>query len=307
MSSIEGKPLAGRVALVAGATRGATRQVALHLAAAGAYVYATGRSSRTTGPSEYGRRETIEDVGDALGASGTGLRVDHLQRDQVAELVRRVETERGRLDVLVLGLFGADHYAQFGTPLWEHDLENGLRMLRIGIDGHVITAHTALPLLLRRPGGFVVELTDGTREYNRAYRHGTGFFYDLTKAAAERLVLGLGHELPPHGAAAVGVTPGWLRSEAMLDHFGVTEATWQDALEREPHFAISETPSFVARGVTSLVADPARSRFNGQVLTAFELATTYDVTDLDGSRPDAWRYVVEVQDAGGPPDVTGYR
>jgi NAD(P)-dependent dehydrogenase (short-subunit alcohol dehydrogenase family) len=180
-------------------------------------------------------------------------------------------------------------------------------MLRLGIDGHVITAHAAAPLLVARPGSFVVELTDGPREYNRAYRHAAGFFYDLTKAAADRLVLGLAHELPPHGGAAVGVTPGWLRSEAMLDVFGVTEETWRDALAAEPYFAISESPAYVARGVTALLADPGRARFNGSVLTSFDLAQTYDVDDVDGSRPDAWRYVVEVQDKGGPPDPTGYR
>jgi NAD(P)-dependent dehydrogenase (short-subunit alcohol dehydrogenase family) len=303
------RPLAGRVALVAGATRGATRQIALHLAAAGAYVYATGRSSRGTGPSEYGRAETIEDVGDELQAvgAGVGLRVDHLEPDQVRDLVARIDREQGRLDVLVIGLFGADFYARFGEPLWGHDLDQGLRMLRIGIDGHVVTAHVAAPLLIREPGAFVVELTDGTREYNSAYRHAAGFFYDLTKAAADRVVLGLAHELAPHGGAAVGVTPGWLRSETMLDLFGVSEANWRDALAKEPHFAISETPKFVARGVTALVADDDRARFNGRILTSFDLAQTYDVRDVDGSRPDAWRYLVEVQDPGRPADTTGYR
>ena len=316
MPTDDGSPLAGQVALVAGATRGATRQIALRLARAGAYVYATGRSSRATGPSELGRPETIDDVdetlrsiGDRAGGvgGGVGLRVDHLDAQQVRDLVDRIDREQGRLDVLVIGLFGADVYAQFGDPLWAHDLDGGLRMLRIGIDGHVITAHAAAPLLIRRPGAFVVEMTDGTREYNSDYRHAAGFFYDLTKAAGGRLVLGLAHELPPYGGAAVGVTPGWLRSEAMLDIFGVTEENWRDALGKEPNFGISETPVFVARGVTAMLADGDRSRFNGRVLTSFDLAQEYDVDDVDGSRPDAWRYLVEVQDRGGPPDTTGYR
>lgn len=303
------RPLAGQVALVAGATRGATRQIALELARAGAHVYATGRSSRVDGPSEYGRPETIEDVGDQLAQLGTGtaLRVDHLDPHGVRDLVARIDAAHGRLDILVIGLFGADHYLQFDTPLAEHDLDHGLRMLRIGIDGHVITCHAAASLLQRTGGALVVELTDGTRAYNRAYRHQVGLFYDLTKAAAERIVLAMTHELAPTGGSAVGVTPGWLRSEAMLDAFGVTEQTWRQALQWQPYFAISETPSFVARGVAALAADRGRSRFAGQVLTAFDLAQAYDVDDVDGSRPDAWRYVVEVQEAGGPPDPTGYR
>ncbi len=301
-------PLDGQVALVAGATRGASRAIAVELVRAGATVVATGRSSRTHGPSELGRPETVEDLDEQLRALGDGRaqRVDHLDPDQVRALVADLDREHGRLDLLVVGLFGADLLTEFGTRLWEHDLDRGLRMLRIGIDGHVITCALAGPLLARTPGALVVELTDGPSEYNRAYRSQVNLFYDLTKSAAERLVLGLAHDLAPTGTA-LGVTPGWLRSEAMLDALGVTEATWRDALVAQPHFAISETPSFVARGVAALVADPRRGDRGGQVLTAFELATRYDVDDLDGSRPDAWRYVVEVQDRGLPADVQGYR
>jgi NAD(P)-dependent dehydrogenase (short-subunit alcohol dehydrogenase family) len=250
----------------------------------------------------------VEDLDDELRALGDGRaeRVDHLEPDQVRDLVAGVERQHGRLDLLVVGLFGADLLTTFGTRLWEHDLDRGLRMLRIGIDGHLITCAVAGPLLARTPGALVVELTDGPSDYNRAYRSQVNLFYDLTKPAAERLVLGLAHDLAPTGTA-VGVTPGWLRSEAMLDAFGVTEATWRDALVSQPHFAISETPSFVARGVAALAADPSRADSGGRVLTAFQLAERYDVVDLDGSRPDAWRYVVEVQDRGLPADVTGYR
>ena len=304
----EAGPLAGQVALVAGATRGASRAIALELVRAGATVVATGRSSREHGPSELGRPETVEDLHDELQALGDGraLRVDHLDPAQVRALVADLDREHGRLDLLVVGLFGADLLTTFGTRLWEHDLDRGLRMLRIGIDGHVITCALAGPLLARTPGALVVELTDGPSEYNRAYRSQVNLFYDLTKAAAERLVLGLAHDLAP-GGTAVGVTPGWLRSEAMLAAFDVTEATWRDALVAQPHFAISETPAFVARGIAALAADPRRGDSGGRVLTAYELAERYGVDDVDGSRPDAWRYVVEVQDRGLPADVTGYR
>jgi NAD(P)-dependent dehydrogenase (short-subunit alcohol dehydrogenase family) len=303
------KPLAGRVALVAGATRGASRRIAVELAHAGAHVYATGRSSEKAGPSEYRRPETIEAVGRELAAVGTGtaLRVDHLEPDQVARLARRIDDEHGRLDILVIGLFGADHYMQFDTPFADHDLHGGLRMLRVGVDAHVITCHALVRLLQRTPDALFVELTDGTREYNRDYRHQAGLFYDLAKAAADRVVLAMSHELAGSGGTAVGVTPGWMRSEAMLDAFGVTEENWRDALAQEPYFAISETPTFVARGVAALAADPGRARHTGEVLTAHQLAVDYDVRDLDGSRPDAWRYIPEVQAAGGPPDASGYR
>ena len=303
------RPLSGRVALVAGATRGASRRIGVELARAGAHVYATGRSSETAGPSEYGRPETIEAVGRELAAVGTGtaLRVDHLEPDQVARLARRIDDDHGRLDVLVIGLFGADHYMQFDTPLADHDLRGGLRMLRVGVDAHVITCHALVPLLQRAAEALFVELTDGTREYNRAYRHQPGLFYDLAKTAADRIVLAMTHELEPSGGTAVGVTPGWMRSEAMLDAFGVTEDNWRDALAAEPYFAISETPSFVARGIAALAADPARGRRTGQSLTAHQLAVDYDLRDLDGSRPDAWRYITEVQAVGGPADASRYR
>lgn len=309
MTDTSSPALTGRVALVAGATRGASRRIAVELARAGAHVYATGRSSAASGRSEYGRPETIEAVGDELLSVGTGtaLRVDHLDPPQVHRLAQRISDDHGRLDILVIGLFGADHYAQFDTPLADHDLDNGLRMLRIGIDGHVITCHALVRLLQRSPDPLLIELTDGTRDYNQKYRRQAGLFYDLTKAAADRIVLAMQHELAPTGGVAVGVTPGWMRSEAMLDVFGVTEQNWREALGQERYFAISETPTFVARGVAALAADPERSRHGGQVLTAHQLAEQYDVRDLDGSRPDAWRYIAEVQDVSGPPDTAGYR
>ncbi len=300
--------LTGTVALVAGATRGAGRGIAVELGAAGAKVYCTGRSTRNA-PSDYGRPETIEETAalvDAAGGTGIAVRVDHLVPEQVRALVERIAAGHGRLDVLVNDVWGGELLFEWDAPLWEHDLDNGLRLLRLAVDTHLITSHHALPLLTRRPGGLVVEMTDGTLEYNAAtYRNSA--FYDLAKTAVLRLAFVQAHELEPHGATAVALTPGWLRSEMMLDAFGVTEATWRDALERVPHFAISETPRFVGRAVAALAADPGRGRWNGASLSSGGLAREYGFTDLDGSRPDAWRYLVEVQDRGLPADATGYR
>ena len=309
------KPLSGKVALVAGATRGAGRAIAVELARAGAYVYATGRSSRVTGPSEIERRETIEETGELMagaagargGAGRTALRVDHLEPDQVQDLVDRIASEQGRLDILVNDIFGGDRYSQWNTKLWEHDLVGGLRMLRMGIDTHLITASKAIPLMLNGASerGLVVEMTDGTKEYNRNYREVVGFYYDLVKAAVERITLGLTAELKGTKVTALAVTPGWLRSEAMLDHFGVTEETWRDATAREPHFCISESPAYVGRGIAALAADEGQDRYAGRVLTSHDLATAYGVTDADGSRPDCWRYVVEIQDPDKPATEAG--
>ncbi|MEY9212097.1 NAD(P)-dependent dehydrogenase (short-subunit alcohol dehydrogenase family) [Thermobifida halotolerans] len=300
--------LEGRVALVAGATRGAGRGIAVELGAAGATVYVTGRSTRER-RSEYDRPETIEDTAElvtAAGGRGIAVEVDHLEPDRVRALVRRVESEQGRLDVLVNDIWGGEPLFEWGTPVWEHDLERGLRLLRLAVETHAVTSHHALPLLLRTPGGLVVEMTDGTAEYN-ASRYRVSFFYDLAKAAVLRMAFALAHELGPRGATAVALTPGWMRSEIMLDHYGVTEDTWRDALDREPHFCISETPRYVGRAVAALAADPGVSRWNGASLSSGRLARVYGFTDLDGSQPDCWRYLVEVQDAGKPADPTGYR
>ena len=302
-------PLAGKVALVAGATRGAGRGTAVALGEAGATVYCTGRSTGTQ-RSEYDRPETIEETAELVGeAGGTGIAVavDHLEPVQVEALVGRIDAENGRLDVLVNNIWGAELLFEWNKPVWEHDLDKGLRILRLALDTHLITSHFALPLLIREPGGLVVEMTDGTREYNdRNYR--VSAYYDLAKSAVIRLAFAQSVELAEHGCVALALTPGWLRSELMLERYGVTEENWRDGAAVNPHFAaISESPRFVGRAVAALAADPDLRRRNGGSFSSGGLAREYGFTDVDGSQPDAWRYLVEVQDAGLPADPTGYR
>jgi NAD(P)-dependent dehydrogenase (short-subunit alcohol dehydrogenase family) len=302
-------PLTRKVALVTGATRGAGRGTAVSLGEAGATVYCTGRTTRER-RSEYDRPETIEKTAElvtAAGGEGIAMAVDHLEAGQVEALVQRIDAESGRLDVLVNDIWGGELLFEWETPLWEHDLENGLRILRLAIDTHLITSHFALPLLIREPGGLVVEMTDGTREYN-AEHYRVSAFYDLAKTAVIRLAFAQSVELAPHGGTAVALTPGWLRSEMMLENYGVTEANWRDGAAVNPHFAaISESPRFVGRAVAALAADPNVHRRNGGSFSSGGLAREYDFTDVDGSQPDCWRYMVEVQDAGRPADPTGYR
>jgi len=298
--------LDGQVALVAGATRGCGRAIAIELARSGAYVYATGRSSRHEGRSEIGRPETIEETGEliaAAGGSGTALRADHLDVAQVETLIERIRAEQGRLDILVNDIFGGDRYAEWNKPIWQHDLAGGLRMLEMGVHTHLITLARAMPLVLETGRGLVVEMTDGTHEYNLNYRQMVGPYYDLVKASVERIMMGVSVELADSDTTCVAVTPGWIRSEAMLDIFQVTEQNWRDALVDEPGFAISESPIFVARGIAALAADHDRQRYAGQVLSSHGLAVTYGHTDADGSRPDCWGYLA----AGSPDSIDGWR
>ena len=296
--------LRGRVAVVAGATRGAGRGIAAALGEAGATVICTGRSSvagnRT---SDYDRPETIEETADLvsdLGGFGVAIQVDHLDVGQVRALAGRITADHGRIDILVNDLWGAEILKgappTWGRPMWQHDLDDGLRILRLGIDTHLITSHCLLPLLAREPGGLLVEISDGTTAFNiDNYR--LSVFYDLVKNAVNRLAFSHGHELATFGATAVAITPGWLRSEIMLDNYGVTEANWRAALDpvrtdgypmAPPGFAESETPRFVGRGVAAIAADPDRARWNQRSVSSIELAREYGFTDVDGRQPDAW-------------------
>jgi NAD(P)-dependent dehydrogenase (short-subunit alcohol dehydrogenase family) len=277
-------PLAGRVALVAGATRGCGRAIAIELGALGATVYGSGRSTRA-GRSPMDRPETIEDTAElvtAAGGEGVAVRCDHAEADDVRALVGRIRSDHARLDILVNDVWGGDPFVRWGKSLWEHPLDATLGVLRNGIETHLITSHFAIPLMLEGTGGLVVEVGDGKRDV--PYR--TNMPYDLVKTAVVRIGEALAHELQPHGVTALTVTPGWLRSESMLDYFGVTEETWRDAAERVPYFGHSETPHLLGRGVAALAADPDRARFAGQCLGSWDLMRVYDLVDADGTRPD---------------------
>jgi NAD(P)-dependent dehydrogenase (short-subunit alcohol dehydrogenase family) len=295
--------LEGRVAVVAGATRGAGRGIAAALGEAGATVICTGRSSVSgNDQSDYDRPETIEETAELvteLGGTGIAFQVDHLDIAAVGGLADRIRNDHGAIDILVNDIWGAEVLkggpSQWNKPIWEHDITDGLRILRLGIDTHLITSHQLLPLLVSRPGGLLVEVTDGTKDFNDLnYR--LSVFYDLAKTAVNRLAYSQGHELAVFGGTAVAVTPGWLRSEMMLDNWGVTEATWHTALDPRrsdgpvapPGFAESETPRYVGRGVAAIAADDGRSRFNQQSVTSADLAREYGFTDTDGRQPDGW-------------------
>ncbi|MBL1097282.1 SDR family oxidoreductase [Streptomyces coffeae] len=302
--SLDHDALRGRVAVVAGATRGAGRGIAAALGEAGATVICTGRSSVTgTGGSDYDRPETIEETAELvtrLGGTGIAARTDHLDSDQVRRLAERIRRDHGAIDVLVNNIWGAERLkggpADWNTPIWDHSLDDGLRILRLGLETHLITSHHLLPLLIGKPGGLLVEVTDGTAAYN-AERYRISVFYDLVKTAVNRLAFSQGHELAPYGATAVALTPGWLRSEMMLDNYGVTEENWRDALapdrgEDRPTapagFASSESPRYVGRAVAALAADPERARWNQRSVSSAQLAREYGFTDVDGAQPDVW-------------------
>ncbi|UPJ46228.1 SDR family oxidoreductase [Bradyrhizobium sp. 200] len=317
-------PLRGRIAVVAGATRGAGRGIATALGEAGATVICTGRSStRADAPtrSDYDRSETIEETAELvtrLGGKGVAIAVDHLEPAQVAALAERIRIDHGRIDLLVNDIWGAEVLKggppQWNTPIWKLDLQKGLRILRLGIETHLVTSHYLLPLVVVQPGGLLVEVTDGTADYN-AQHYRISVFYDLVKQSVNRLAFSQGHELGSHGATAVAITPGWLRSEMMLENFGVTETNWREALtergggrhQAPPDFALSESPRYVGRAVAALAADPDRGRWNQKSVSSGELARHYGFTDIDGSRPDIWRYMAEVREGGKVAELSDYR
>jgi NAD(P)-dependent dehydrogenase (short-subunit alcohol dehydrogenase family) len=304
--------LRGRIAVVAGATRGAGRGIAVALGEAGATVICSGRSSRSRSlQSDYDRPETIEETAElvtSLGGNGIPVAVDHLDRDQVLRLAAQIRAAHGHIDILVNDIWGAERLKggppDWNRPIWQLDLQKGLRILRLAIDTHLITSYHLLPLLIDRPGGLLVEVTDGTSDYN-ASRYRLSVFYDLAKAAVNRLAFSQGHELAPHRATAVAITPGWLRSEMMLDAYKVTEDTWRTATA-PPGFAVSESPRYVGRAIVALAADPERERWNQQSVTSAQLALEYGFTDIDGSRPDVWRYNQAIE-AGRDANPIDYR
>lgn len=283
--------LLGEIALVAGATRGAGRSIAIELAAAGAKVYATGRSTRT-GRSTMERPETIDETAEIItkaGGKAVPIRVDHAVPEEVARLVERIAGENeGRIDILVNDIWGGDPLAQWGVPFWQHNLESGLSLVRNGVDTHIITSWYVAPWMVKRKRGLIIEVTDGI---SSGYRG--SLFYDLAKASVNRLAMAQAAELKAHNVAVMAVSPGFLRSEAMLEHFGVTEATWRDAIAKDPHFAESETPYFIGRAVVALASDPNVMTKSGTAMATWNLAKEYDFSDLDGSRPDWGRYARE--------------
>jgi len=308
--------LRGRIAVVAGATRGAGRGIAAALGEAGATVVCTGRSTRAA-RSDYKRRETIEETAElvtSLGGTGVAIALDHLEANRVKQLADRIRTDFGRIDLLVNDIWGAEVLkggpSDWNKPIWDVDLDVGLRILRLAIDTHLITAHHLLPLLVDTPGGLLVEISDGTVDYNASH-YRISAFYDLAKVSINRLAFSLGHELAAFGASATCVTPGWLRSEMMLENFGVSEENWRAAFHGErpaapPSFALSESPRFVGRAVAALAADPLRARWNQKSVTSGQLAREYDFTDLDGSRPDIWRFM-EDEERGHAGHLDDYR
>lgn len=294
--------LKGRVALVAGATRGAGRGIARMLGESGATVYCSGRSSRhqqrarPSGGDAFvlaGRPETIEETAElvtAAGGYGIAVQVDHCDEAQVSALAARIRAEQGRLDILVNDIWGGDELTEWGRPFWELDIDKGLLMQQRAVFTHVITARHLVPLMLEQGRGLVVEITDGDTP-----RYRQNLFYDLAKSSVIRLAYAMAEELRPHGIAALAVTPGFLRSEAMLEHFGVTEENWQAGAQKDPHFIASETPCFVGRAVAALAADPNILQKSGAVYSSWGLAHEYGFRDIDGRKPDWGAYYAAQQ------------
>lgn len=277
--------LSGRVAIVAGATRGAGRGIAIALGELGATVYCSGRSVRGA-PSELGRPETIDETAElvtAAGGIGIPVRTDHTNESDVAALVARVAQEQdGRLDILVNDVWGGDSAGDWlWKPLHECDVEAGWKLMRQSVFSHLLTTRLAAPLMIAKRSGLIVEVTDGD---TLSYRG--SMFYDLIKTSIMRITFAMSVELRRHKIAAVAVSPGFLRSEAMLEHFGVAESNWRDGAKKDKHFLASETPRLVGRAVAALAADPKVMSRSGQTIASWDLAREYKLFDVDGTRPD---------------------
>jgi NAD(P)-dependent dehydrogenase (short-subunit alcohol dehydrogenase family) len=284
------QPLLGKIAVVAGATRGAGRGIACMLGEAGATVYCTGRSVRGNLASGSERPETIDETAEmvtAHGGKGIAVRVDHSIPQEVEALFARVKAEQGRLDILVNDIWGGEKLIEW-KPFWERSLENGLRMMHQAIDTHIITSHYGAPMMVEQKSGLITEITDGDTLNYRGE-----LIYDLVKTSVIRIAMGMAKDLEAHGVTALAVTPGFLRSEEMLDHFGVSEANWRDATKIEPHFIASETPYFVGRAVAALAADPNVAKKSGGVYASWTLSDEYGFIDIDGNRPHWGRYFDE--------------
>jgi len=301
------KVLRGKIALVAGATRGAGRGIAIALGEAGATVYCTGRSSRKVSGKRAPRRpatasgpETIEETAElvtAAGGYGIAVRVDHTEPAQVKNLIARIKRRHKGLDILVNDVWGGDALTEFGKTFWTVNLENGLAMLKQAIHSHIITAHYAVPLMLGRGRAIIFEITDGDAFYYRG-----NLFYDLVKISVIRLAFAMARELRKRDVVSVALTPGFLRSERVLEHFEVTEGNWKqagnkgvnensaDQNDAPSDFMVSESPRYVGRAVVALAADPEVKSKSGRVFSSWGLAREYGFTDLDGTRPDWGRY-----------------
>jgi len=286
------KPLEGVVAVVAGATRGAGRGIAVKLGEAGATVYVTGRSTKDR-RSDLGRPETIDETAELVakaGGVGIPVKVDHSVPEQVKALFERVDREqRGRLDVLVNDVWGGEKLTEWGVPFWEQSLEKGLLMQQRAVHTHLITSRYGIPLMVKRGSGLVVEVTDGVD-----YRYRGSLYYSLAKISVIHLAQSLADELRPRGVAAISLSPGFLRSEEMLDHFGVTKETWRDAASVDPHFLASETPSYIGAAVVALASDPRIMEKSGRSLGTWDCADEYGIVDEDGSRPHWGNYFRDV-------------
>lgn len=295
------QPLRGKVAVVAGATRGAGRGMALALGAAGATVYCTGRTTRTQ-QSDLGRSETIDETAEmvtAKGGNGIAIRVDHTKEDEVKALFERINREQnGQLDILINDVWGGDMLSEWGKPFWEASLDTGFKMIERGLHSHIITARYGVPLMVKRGTGLIIEITDGDSPNYR----GT-MFYDLVKSSVIRLAMAMAGDLRAaklDGITALALTPGFLRSEAMLDHFGVTEATWREGIKQDPYFAESETPYFIGQAVVALATDPNVGAKTGQALATWYLAEEYGFNDYDGRRPHWQRFYDKMRAEGVP-------